>query len=253
MPPITLARWCLGLSCLSFTVAAAILFNHTRYRWLKTGFVSLVIADIALWVALAFRGQATISGSSNTQQAQTKGDVKPKPPDDLPQPPPTAPDTHESPKVEGSDSSRRRKSKLSPTNSGTVNNCPNGICISGGTVENPTVNNFAPSPQIAVIPVFKNRKEADSYLTLYRISIVNAPVPQLDAIIDNPTITEIAFAQNQNGILQYPTFVGEDVGKPRIRSIANAFGPIVFQLRSSEALPEDFKVRLVCHGAQCTR
>jgi hypothetical protein len=31
-----------------------------------------------------------------------------------------------------------------PPTPGVVNNCPNGICISGGTVTGPTVNNFGP-------------------------------------------------------------------------------------------------------------
>ena len=35
-----------------------------------------------------------------------------------------------------------------PAPPGTVNNCPNGICISGGTVIGPTVNNGPKPPQI---------------------------------------------------------------------------------------------------------
>jgi hypothetical protein len=40
---------------------------------------------------------------------------------------------------------------ISPTGPNTINNCPNGICISGGIVDHPTVNNLArPELQLTV-------------------------------------------------------------------------------------------------------
>jgi hypothetical protein len=72
----------------------------------------------------------------------------------------------------------------------TVNNCPNGICISGGTVTNPTVVNGSPPPKLKITQGDQNQPN-------------NAPVsfdgpPHLEALYRSTILIEVTGSEVPN-------------------------------------------------------
>jgi hypothetical protein len=70
---------------------------------------------------------------------------------------------------------------LSPAPNVQVNNAPNGIAISGGIVNSPTVNNFGPpplpTPTVTVCETHPTAPAAGQYLTVLTLS-TNVPIPR---------------------------------------------------------------------------
>jgi hypothetical protein len=260
------------LLLISAVIAATWTFHRTELSsgdWKRTGAVCLLLCLIAS--AVLFWASRT----SPPQTAQVRPQEKAVPEIQRP----STPSVGRSPHTESVAGSIRpdmtvgkvpvEASHTPPGKGGAahasapINSCPNGICISGGTVTNPTVNNGPPPVRIRLTPVRSNQFGQFSiinapglgwsdpqalYRSVFRLS-VEAPVPRLVVTFSasslasfwiNPGTDE---ATEGGSWLHMPNAgVGQDV-------IQNAYGTYTAVVWTRN--DEQTKVTPDCQGVTC--
>lgn len=212
---ILAAVLCLGLLITSRPSQHRIRILHARFS--KTplahalivgGCMGTLILLMVLGGWLAIRSSKSHVATLRKQDAllvatlhELAAPVKPPAKTDLIKPEQLSPQTD----IKSSPSSPRVKgpaTHMPPASPQITNNCPNGICISGGPVSNPTVNNYGdPEPTFTIIETaVNNQPDGDAFKTQFHLVIDSKhAIPNPRLTVSAPTIKKMNAGPERTG------------------------------------------------------
>jgi hypothetical protein len=166
-------------------------------------------------------------------------------------------DTPEGRRESGTNTEATRAQPVPPD---TVNNCPGGICISGGTVTNPTVVNGPPPAKLRITPSQQNQKNfaavavngrpnpENLYHSIFLIDVKDSAIPGLVVSARGAKLRQLECGQ-QMGMYPTITAVNGEASCPMNGVFGSGW---FFGIQTlSPVGPGDVRIDLVCSGIRC--